>query len=58
MRSEQASCIHFVVEKEKEKEKNNENVLFDVDSLIVCINCVLLVMAQNVDFTDTSNFNS
>jgi len=30
MRSEQASCIHLVVENEKEKE-NNENMLFDVD---------------------------
>jgi len=54
MRSEQASCIRLVVEKEKEKEKNNENVLFDVDSLIVCINCTSLVTAQNFDFKDTS----
>jgi len=58
MRSEQASCLHLVVAKEKDKEKNNENMLFDVDSFIVCIKCVLLVKAQNFDFKDTSNFNS
>jgi hypothetical protein len=33
-------------------------MLFDVDSLIVCIKCVLLVTAQNFDFKDTGNFNS
>jgi len=54
MRSEQASYIRLVVEKEKEKEKNNENVLFDVDSLIVFINCASLVTAQNFDFKDKS----
>jgi hypothetical protein len=58
MTSEQALCIRLVVERKKETEKNNENVLFDVDLLIVCINCVSLVNAQNFDFKDPGNFNS
>jgi hypothetical protein len=58
MRSEQASCIRLVAEKEKEKEKDNENVLFDVGSLIVFINCMSLVTAQNFDFKYTNSFNS
>jgi hypothetical protein len=33
--------LHTPCSGEREKEKNNENVLFDVDSLIVCINCVV-----------------
>jgi uncharacterized membrane-anchored protein len=58
VRSEQALCIRLVMEKEKETEKNNENVLFNVDSLIVYINRVSLVNAQNFDFKEPSNFNS